>query len=101
MPQKERDTIMTQFRSGQTRVLISTDLWGRGLDVQQAALYIQSAVKKGLKSCRCSWKKLEGKHCWSLGIGAKKGRAHDDNSFPRLRTFSAAVHVGTTFSGKQ
>eukprot|EP00971_Amphidinium_carterae_P169151 3351235-Amphidinium_carterae.1 len=33
---QERDTIMTQFRSGQTRVLISTDLWGRGLDVQQA-----------------------------------------------------------------
>merc|ERR1712151_735430 len=40
MPQKERDAIMQQFRSGQSRVLISTDLWGRGLDVQQVSLVI-------------------------------------------------------------
>merc|ERR1740129_2713053 len=33
-------TIMQQFRSGQSRVLISTDLWGRGLDVQQVSLVI-------------------------------------------------------------
>ena len=30
MPQKERDTIMEEFRSGGTRVLIATDVWGRG-----------------------------------------------------------------------
>lgn len=35
MPQKERDEIMAQFREGKTRVLIATDIWGRGLDVQQ------------------------------------------------------------------
>jgi len=40
MPQKERDGIMQQFRAGQSRVLISTDLWGRGLDVQQVSLVI-------------------------------------------------------------
>jgi ATP-dependent RNA helicase len=40
MPQKERDSIMSQFRAGQARVLISTDLWGRGLDVQQVSLVI-------------------------------------------------------------
>jgi len=40
MPQKERETIMTSFRAGQARVLISTDLWGRGLDVQQVSLVI-------------------------------------------------------------
>jgi len=40
MPQKERDTIMQNFRSGTSRVLISTDLWGRGLDVQQVSLVI-------------------------------------------------------------
>lgn len=27
---------LPRFRSGSSRVLISTDLWGRGLDVQQA-----------------------------------------------------------------
>jgi len=25
---------MTEFRGGQSRVLITTDVWGRGLDVQ-------------------------------------------------------------------
>eukprot|EP00811_Abedinium_folium_P035330 NODE_8131_length_1520_cov_11.259153.p1 GENE.NODE_8131_length_1520_cov_11.259153~~NODE_8131_length_1520_cov_11.259153.p1 ORF type:complete len:399 (-),score=131.63 NODE_8131_length_1520_cov_11.259153:241-1437(-) len=40
MPQKERDEIMQKFRSGESRVLISTDLWGRGLDVQQVSLVI-------------------------------------------------------------
>ncbi|KAE8698486.1 DEAD-box ATP-dependent RNA helicase 2 [Hibiscus syriacus] len=36
MPQKERDAIMAEFRDGATRVLITTDVWARGLDVQQA-----------------------------------------------------------------
>ncbi|KJE91539.1 eukaryotic initiation factor 4A-III [Capsaspora owczarzaki ATCC 30864] len=40
MDQKERDTIMKQFRSGATRVLITTDLWARGIDVQQVSLVI-------------------------------------------------------------
>jgi len=40
MPQKERDAIMGEFRSGQSRVLIATDVWGRGLDVQQVSLVI-------------------------------------------------------------
>jgi ATP-dependent RNA helicase len=37
MPQKERDAIMAEFRSGTTRVLITTDVWARGLDVQQVS----------------------------------------------------------------
>jgi ATP-dependent RNA helicase len=40
MPQKERDAIMAEFRSGASRVLITTDVWGRGLDVQQVSLVI-------------------------------------------------------------
>jgi hypothetical protein len=35
MPQKEREAIMGEFRAGTSRVLISTDVWARGLDVQQ------------------------------------------------------------------
>ncbi|KAF9620561.1 hypothetical protein IFM89_013226 [Coptis chinensis] len=38
MPQKERDAIMKDFRDGDTRVLITTDVWARGLDVQQACV---------------------------------------------------------------
>mmetsp|Transcript_1482 Transcript_1482/g.2130 ORF Transcript_1482/g.2130 Transcript_1482/m.2130 type:complete len:399 (-) Transcript_1482:248-1444(-) len=40
MPQKEREAIMVEFRSGTTRVLITTDVWARGLDVQQVSLVI-------------------------------------------------------------
>lgn len=31
---------MQEFRAGQSRVLITTDVWGRGLDVQQVSLVI-------------------------------------------------------------
>jgi len=40
MNQKERDRIMSEFRQGNSRILITTDLWGRGLDVQQVSLVI-------------------------------------------------------------
>ncbi|CAH9136274.1 unnamed protein product [Cuscuta epithymum] len=44
MPQKERDAIMAEFRSGTNRVLITTDVWARGLDVQQVSLVINYDV---------------------------------------------------------
>uniref|UniRef100_A0A2R8ZJD1 RNA helicase n=1 Tax=Pan paniscus TaxID=9597 RepID=A0A2R8ZJD1_PANPA len=37
---KERESIMKEFRSGASRVLISTDVWARGLDVPQVSLII-------------------------------------------------------------
>jgi len=40
MEQHERDLIMREFRSGSSRVLISTDLLARGIDVQQISLVI-------------------------------------------------------------
>ena len=40
MNQIDRDKVMEQFRSGSSRVLIATDLWGRGIDVQQISLVI-------------------------------------------------------------
>ncbi|PJF16514.1 hypothetical protein PSACC_03721 [Paramicrosporidium saccamoebae] len=38
MPQKERDAIMQEFRRGVSRVLITTDVWARGIDVQQVSV---------------------------------------------------------------
>ena len=35
MEQQERELIMREFRSGSSRVLITTDLLARGIDVQQ------------------------------------------------------------------
>merc|ERR1711985_113589 len=40
LDQKERELIMREFRSGSSRVLISTDLLARGIDVQQVSLVI-------------------------------------------------------------
>lgn len=40
MDQKQRDSIMKEFRSGESRVLITTDVWARGIDVQQVSLVI-------------------------------------------------------------
>jgi translation initiation factor 4A len=36
----ERKKIMNEFISGQTRILISTDLLARGIDIQQISLVI-------------------------------------------------------------
>lgn len=44
MDSRERETITTAFRNGDYRVLITTDLWARGLDVKQVSLVINYDV---------------------------------------------------------
>lgn len=41
MSQEQREVIMKEFRSGSSRVLITTDLLARGIDVQQVSLVIK------------------------------------------------------------
>lgn len=40
MSPEERTEVMSRFRSGQSRILISTDLLSRGIDIQQVSLVI-------------------------------------------------------------
>lgn len=40
MPQETRNDVMKEFREGASRILISTDLLARGIDVQQVGLVI-------------------------------------------------------------
>jgi ATP-dependent RNA helicase len=40
MLQHERDAVMSEFREGTSRVLVTTDVWARGLDVYQVSLVI-------------------------------------------------------------
>jgi translation initiation factor 4A len=44
--QKERDIILKEFRSGSSRVLITTDLLARGIDVHQVSLVINYDIPK-------------------------------------------------------
>merc|ERR1712013_161403 len=44
MDQNTRNIVMTQFRKGAARVLITTDLLARGIDVQQVELVINYEI---------------------------------------------------------
>ncbi|KAM7534501.1 hypothetical protein Aperf_G00000113221 [Anoplocephala perfoliata] len=40
MDQATRDHVMKQFRAGRSRVLVTTDIWARGIDVQTVGLVV-------------------------------------------------------------
>jgi translation initiation factor 4A len=46
LPQQERDKVMKEFRLGASRVLITTDLLARGIDVYQVSLVINYDIPK-------------------------------------------------------
>ncbi|EGG21616.1 DEAD/DEAH box helicase domain-containing protein [Cavenderia fasciculata] len=48
--QKDREGILSSFRSGITRVLITTDLLARGIDVQQVSLVINYDIPGNLEN---------------------------------------------------
>lgn len=50
MKQEERSQIMKEFRTGSSRVLITTDLLARGIDVQQVSLVINYELPNSKES---------------------------------------------------
>lgn len=50
MGQSERDTTMKEFRSGSSRVFITTDLLARGIDVQHVSLVINFDLPTNLEN---------------------------------------------------
>lgn len=49
IPQKDREVILQEFRSGSSRVLISTDLLARGIDVHQVSVVINYDLPKNFE----------------------------------------------------
>merc|ERR1712178_42410 len=50
LEQSERNLVMREFKSGSSRVLISTDLLARGIDVQQVSLVINFDLPQTLEN---------------------------------------------------
>jgi translation initiation factor 4A len=50
MDQNERSLVMREFRSGSSRVLISTDLLARGIDVQQVSLVMNYDLPQDMEN---------------------------------------------------
>lgn len=50
MKQDERSNVMKEFRTGSSRVLITTDLLARGIDVQQVSLVMNYELPKNKES---------------------------------------------------
>merc|ERR1740121_233 len=48
--QEERQLVMREFRSGSSRVLISSDLLARGIDVQQVSLVINYDIPRSIEN---------------------------------------------------
>ena len=50
----ERDSIIDKFRSGQAKVLITTNVLARGIDVQSVTMVINYVCRRFLVSIRCA-----------------------------------------------
>ena len=50
LPQAERSEIMKKFRNGETRVLITTDLLARGIDVQSVSIVINYDLPNSIEN---------------------------------------------------
>lgn len=81
--QNTRDVIMREFRSGSSRVLITTDLLARGIDVQQ--------VRQGAAGCVGVLDLGSGWGGLGVGVRGDQHRPTDAQS-TGLRTWGAWVH---------
>lgn len=82
MDQQERDTIMKAFRTGSSRILISTDLLARGIDVQQVSLVINFDLPSNLEN-----------YIHRIGRGGRFGRKGVAVNFVTDKEFGAMKDI--------
>ncbi|VEL30509.1 unnamed protein product [Protopolystoma xenopodis] len=69
MSQDNRQIALTQFRSGQTAILVATDLAARGLDIADVDLVINFDVPTGI-----TWSEALKSYIHRVGRTARAGR---------------------------
>lgn len=104
LAQEDRDVIMKEFRSGSSRILISTDLLARGIDVQQVSLVINYDLPSNKEN-----------YIHRIGRGGRFGRkgvavnfvtAHDVGMMREIERFYSTLidempgDIGDLFSAK-
>lgn len=56
--QPERDSVLSDFRSGRCPVLVATDVAARGLDVKDIRFDIHLSLFQNTIYFRCTWEKV-------------------------------------------
>jgi translation initiation factor 4A len=85
MDQNERNSVMTNFRTGKTRVLIATDIIARGIDVQQVSLVINYDIPKE-KECYIHRIGRSGRH-GRKGVSINFITRYDINKLKEIESF--------------
>ena len=65
MSQDERNDVVKKFRTGESRILLSTDLLSRGIDVQQVSIVINFDIPYSIDNYIQNWKKWT---FWKKGV---------------------------------
>ena len=87
MEQKAREVLMKEFRSGSSRVLITTDLLARGIDVQQVSLVINYDLPTNREN-----------YIHRIGRGGRFGRKGVAINFVTVDDVRILRDIGTTYS---
>uniref|UniRef100_A0A060T8H0 ATP-dependent RNA helicase eIF4A n=1 Tax=Blastobotrys adeninivorans TaxID=409370 RepID=A0A060T8H0_BLAAD len=87
MDQAQRDTIMKEFRTGSSRILISTDLLARGIDVQQVSLVINYDLPTNQEN-----------YIHRIGRGGRFGRKGVAINFVTAEDFGAMKEIETFYA---
>ena len=87
MTQPERDQIMNDFRALKSRVLITTDLLSRGIDVQQVSIVINYDIPKKLEA-----------YIHRIGRGGRFGRKGVAINFVRTEDVETIQQLETRYA---
>ena len=82
MSQQERNKIIRQFRDGHSRVLISTDLLSRGIDIQQISIVINYDIPRNIEN-----------YIHRIGRSGRYGRKGVAVNFVTLQDLEKVKHI--------